>query len=1293
MKVLRNPQVRHVYMHVDIAQDYGVLITICICTIIYGVVPAIVSILMGLVFDLLQGPEAQGHADVNHLMHLLTLRSMAILVTGVASAPICALSIFSWMTLGERQAFRVRRRLLHSYLTKSMAWYDANEQLSGDFTQLNRCVEELRSSSAEASGIIFQNFVTVVALLITAFYYSWSLTLVIMANSPLVVGFAIFCSRKVEKYAKKENCQTSIAADVMAWALNAAKMIRLCGTQELETEIFRKNIRESRAEFNKMALFSSLNYAILRFLTLCMFVQGFWYGNAQIKNGKLTPGDVITCFSACILLANTLHSSFQEILIIQKGAVALRKVLDFLEEPCDGNGQSMIDEQIIRPRIPLSWHRGDIEFHDLSFAYPTRPNEWALKNANLKFPGGHFTFIVGKSGSGKSTISNLLLRLYEQSHGTIEIDGLDIKKIDRRMILQNIMLVEQTTSLFNDTLEKNITLGMNVEPDELNQACQMSMLDIVVRDLARGLDTAVGSSGVDLSGGETQRVAIARARLRDFPILVLDEALSAQDRVHKTLLLEAIRRWRVGKTTIILTHDFSDIADLDFVYLMDAGKVIECGRKQSLLESCSSDFAQMYRYQCCRTPADDATTLRDNDQPDLRMKSKDINAEVNELYSEMGSPSTVKADSICNIEELSEPVRSSFDLLQANIMRHHRKPRPNVERIDLNAISISTTSNCNDLEQGKNECELLSVKKIMLKLLTTLQDRWLLLVGLVTALIAGTANPLFSFTFSKLLSGLTSSHPDPEATQLATKWSLVVLLVALLDSSFTFLKCYLLLRSAEDWIRTLRQSVFEKMVRQDLSWFNEARNSTSKITTLVLNDLRDLRALASEFLAAFTTLIIVSVCGLVWAFASGWKLSLVCISLIPIFVLFSGFYGGMLQKYEAAYKASIATLEDRFYNAIKRVKTIRCLQLEEVVIGELTNLELSSKSCGRKRAIGTGIGVATSNALTFVTQAILLYFGMKLVLIGEYTSNKMLETLTLLLFTIMTSISLISQIPEISRGQRAATYVFQVLNSPTVVESTSLNRRTKGISVEENCLLVDIQDLRFSYPFANESSIYQNINLKICHLDTVALVGRSGSGKSTLWHLLAHLYPVSENCIRIDGTDVNHWDAEVLRSQIAVVEQQPQFFLGSIYDNLTYGLPRPVDDCELEELLIILGLQEFVESMPCQLRSHVDTHLLSGGQLQRLAIVRALLRKPKLLVLDECTSALDAQHGFIMSEFVKQNLQGTTTLVITHSEQMMRACSRVVTFRKGSIVEDGTFESLAQRQGGELRNILSLAEV
>ena len=225
-----------------------------------------------------------------------------------------------------------------------------------------------------------------------------------------------------------------------------------------------------------------------------------------------------------------------------------------------------------------------------------RPDELALNKASFSFPAGRTTFIVGESGSGKSTLGDLLLGFYHPVSGHILIDGYPIQTLDVNWIRNNITLVQQQAVLFNETIFKNIAFGCKdhskVRKEEVKSAIETALLHYTVIDLPHGLDTVVGDCGNAISGGQQQRVAIARAHLRDTPVLILDEATSALDQTSKAMASDAIRRWRQGKTTIIITHDMSEVQADDFTYVLEKGEIVQADFRRKLEESGQGPFTR-----------------------------------------------------------------------------------------------------------------------------------------------------------------------------------------------------------------------------------------------------------------------------------------------------------------------------------------------------------------------------------------------------------------------------------------------------------------------------------------------------------------------------------------------------------------------------------------------------------------------------------------------------------------------------------------------------------------------------
>jgi len=232
-------------------------------------------------------------------------------------------------------------------------------------------------------------------------------------------------------------------------------------------------------------------------------------------------------------------------------------------------------------------------FGQISFAYPSNPQKKVLDNASFFFPAGETSYIVGSSGSGKSTLGNILLKFYEARSGQITIDGHDIRSLDSTWLRRRITLVQQQSVLFNETIHRNIALGKHTRSTdyEISEAVTMADLEQTLASMANGINTMIDANGKCLSGGQQQRIILARARLCDAPILILDEATSALDQQSRAKVNNMIRKWRKGKTTIIITHDVTQILNMEYVYVMKDGVVVEEGYRGKLLEDKSGVFA------------------------------------------------------------------------------------------------------------------------------------------------------------------------------------------------------------------------------------------------------------------------------------------------------------------------------------------------------------------------------------------------------------------------------------------------------------------------------------------------------------------------------------------------------------------------------------------------------------------------------------------------------------------------------------------------------------------------------
>lgn len=1180
--------------------DIQLLIVACTATAIASLTPTCLTILLGRVIDVLS-EFSEGKYTASMFLHLLKVRCFSIAALGAVSAIFTWITVTLWMRLGERQQLRARKMLYDSLLERPVAWFENNRELNGDIIQVNRCVEEIRAGASECTGLILQALFSIIALVVTAFHASWSLTLVTMASTPLICGVAIFFSKKVEKATDAENLETGFATKIIDWNLTHPLLIKMFNSQSIELAKFSRAVSACKQAYLKLVLASSLNVAVLKTLVLLMFVQGFWFGSHQVRHNKLESGQVLTCFMSCLIIAQTFGGICEYLVTLQKANAAACKVMRFIGIE-DHPAMSQIS---LCPPAPS----GQVRFSDVSFSYPSRPDTKALTNVSLTFPAGETTFVVGKSGSGKSTLSSLLLKLYPRKEGRIEVDGFSIEDLSEKWLTENITVVQQFSHLFNDSIRNNVALGLAYKNDGTFSPEQVS--DSLVNDaLQKALfredsSTKVGSKGAGLSGGQQQRVALARAIIRDTPILILDESFSALDIVLKSRLTDGLRKWRAGKTTIIMTHDYSQINATDLVYVMKDGKLLERGKKTDL-KSISHQNVVANR------------------------------------------PASEKKD------------RTSL----------YYKP-----------LSISESDI--DLEAQRPD-KLLGLVEIFKHMAPYMRKRTFIVLGILCAVSNGALSPVFSFCFAKLLSAIVPPDDYIGSSGYLAKWGCIIISVVLLDGITTFLKLYLLHSAAEDWVLTVRRMVFKNITLQKAEWYSREVNTSAEIGALLMNDARDMRSLVSELLDVLSSVVVLLLLGMVWALVCGWKLALVGISMIPLFFVITALYSGLLQSAENLYKTSIAELETHVHESISGFTTIKCFQLQAYFKSCFLHRASNISRLASSRALWTGFGVSVSNVVTYASQSILLYYGLRLVGKGEYNSGQMMEIFTLLVFTLATASDLLTRIPDISRAQRAATYLVGLMKlEPCELEQRG-DKRT-DISGDEKSPLIRFQNISFSY---DQSFALRHVSLDIFQNETIALVGESGSGKSTLVSLLLRLYAADHGSVIMGGCDIMDLSVDWIRQNVSVVPQHVSFFEGSIRDNLMYGIKNPVSDSDIQQALAMANIDHFVHSLPDGLNTKVgtgSTALISGGQSQRISIARALLRHPRILILDECTSALDPENTQAIANLVSRNFMpdpSLTTILITHDESMMRIPGlKIACLESGGIAELGSYDELLKRQG------------
>ncbi|MBR7888722.1 lipid A export permease/ATP-binding protein MsbA [Marinomonas sp. A79] len=447
--------------------------------------------------------------------------------------------------------------------------------------------EQVIGSITQAVRVLLREGLTVVGLLGYMIYMNWRLSLLFLLVVPLIGLIVAYASKRFRKLSTRIQNAMGGVTDVASEAIKGHEVVKIFGGKDYEVERFRKAANENRRSQLKMEMTRSLNVPIVQFILAVMMSILIWFALSPSISSHMTPGDFIAFLTAAGMLGKPIRQLTEVNSILQKGIAASYSIFDFID----------LKEEVDDGKVESQQLKGCIEWKNMSFKYKGA-DKHALNNINLSLPAGKTLALVGRSGSGKSTMANLLPRFYDIEQGQLCIDEVSVKDYKLADLRANIALVNQQVVLFNGTIRDNIAYGVLKDTSEetvIDAAKAANAWDFI-QELDHGLDTMVGENGVLLSGGQRQRIAIARAILKNAPILILDEATSALDTESERAIQSALDGLMANRTTIAIAHRLSTIENADIIAVVDHGEIIEQGSHSELLAK-NGAYAQLHNQQ------------------------------------------------------------------------------------------------------------------------------------------------------------------------------------------------------------------------------------------------------------------------------------------------------------------------------------------------------------------------------------------------------------------------------------------------------------------------------------------------------------------------------------------------------------------------------------------------------------------------------------------------------------------------------------------------------------------------
>jgi ABC-type multidrug transport system fused ATPase/permease subunit len=497
----------------------------------------------------------------------LTLVAIA-LVTGFFSY----YQQFLTSRIGYQIVYLLRGELFDHLQRLSLSFH--NRARTGELmSKITADTNTLRDVYAESALVFSTQVFSVAGMLVVLMMIDWKLGLITMGSFPVLFGVLFVVLKRVKKSARKQRSNEGMLASRVGEMLSAVYLVQAFGRERFERERFDEESAQSMAESIRTVRMEAAATRLVEVVTAVGTAIVVLFGGMQALRGRVTPGDLLVFVSYVTTMYKPVKNMARLSARMSKASVSAERINQILEiEPEIRDAPDAIEARGLK---------GEIRFEHVSFGY--EPGKLILDDVSFYIPKGKRVALVGSSGAGKSTIANLILRLYDANSGTVLIDGTDVRRYQRESLRREVGVVLQDTILFGTTIRENISYGKPEATDEEieNAARQVHAHDFISR-LPDGYDEVLGEGGATISGGQRQRICLARALVKHPSILIMDEPTSAVDADSEALIRDAVRRVQEGKTMLLVAHQLYSVQDADLILVLKGGKIVEQGTHQEL---------------------------------------------------------------------------------------------------------------------------------------------------------------------------------------------------------------------------------------------------------------------------------------------------------------------------------------------------------------------------------------------------------------------------------------------------------------------------------------------------------------------------------------------------------------------------------------------------------------------------------------------------------------------------------------------------------------------------------------
>ncbi|KAL7867292.1 hypothetical protein AOLI_G00151060 [Acnodon oligacanthus] len=1177
------------------------------------------------------------------------------------------LQISLWVSSAARQIQIIRKLYFSKVMRMEIGWFDCNSV--GELnTRMSDDINKINDAIADQVSIFIQRFTTFLCGFLMGFARGWKLTLVIISVSPLIGVGAALMALFVAKLTGRELQAYAKAGAVADEVLSSIRTVAAFGGEKKEVERYDHNLISAQRWGIRKGLIMGFFTGYLWFIIFLCYALAFWYGSSLvIDTEEYTPGTLLQVFFGVLIAALNLGQASPCLEAFASGRGAATTIFETIDREPEIDCLSEAGYKLDRVK-------GDLEFHNVSFYYPSRPEVKILDQLSLQVKSGETTAFVGPSGAGKSTAIQLIQRFYDPKEGMVTLDGHDIRGLNIQWLRSLIGIVEQEPVLFATTIAENIRYGRpGVSHEDIIKAAKEANAYSFIMDLPQKFDTLVGEGGGQMSGGQKQRIAIARALVRNPRILLLDMATSALDNESEAVVQEALDKVRMGRTTISIAHRLSTVKNADIIVGFEHGRAVERGKHDELLDRKGVYFTLV--------------TLQSQGDKALNQKAQQM------AENAAGDPDSQKSLSRAG------SYRASF---RASIHQRSRSQLSNV--IPESSVPIAgelgprsySESYVSQETKGKSvlpeEEEEMVEPAPVARILKYNAPEWpYMFFGSIGAAVNGGVNPVYSLLFSQILA--TFSMSDPVAQRREINGICMFFVIVGLITFFTqMLQGYSFSKSGELLTRRLRRVGFQAMLGQEIGWFDDHRNSPGALATRLATDASQVQgATGSQIGMIVNSLTNIGV-AIIISFYFSWKLTLVIICFLPFLALSGGFQAKMLTGFAKQDKQAMEAAGQISGEALSNIRTIAGLGKERKFV-EMYEAQLEAPyRAAMKKANVYGACYGFAQCVVFMANSASYRFGGYLVQHEGLHFSLVFRVISAIVTSGTALGRASSYTPDYAKAKISAARFFQLLDRvPKICVYSEKGEKWADFKGD-----IEFIDCKFTYPSRPDIQVLNGLSVSVKPGQTLAFVGSSGCGKSTSVQLLERFYDPDSGNVRIDGRESNRISVPFLRSKIGIVSQEPILFDCSIAENIRYGDNQRV--LSMDDVISAAKkaqLHDFVMSLPEKYDTYVGSQgsQLSRGQKQRIAIARAIIRDPKILLLDEATSALDTESEKTVQEALDKAREGRTCIVIAHRLSTIQNSDIIAVMSRGYVIEKGTHDQLMSLMGAYYKLVTTGAPI